>query len=92
MYNHACTDPSCVFCRQSANGNLNVEGIAMYYGQENTIATTMNVQLLTVFHQNTWPNFPGAARGEPKISPSSQLSTIQITQYWLLIHNLVAEV
>ena len=58
VYNHACTDPSCVFCRQSANGNLNVEGIAMYYVQENTIATTMNVQLLfTVFHQNTWPNF-----------------------------------
>ena len=51
MYNHACTDPSCVFCRQSANGNLNVEGIAMYYVQENTIATTMNVQLLfPVFH------------------------------------------
>ena len=43
MYNHACTDPSCVFCRQSANGNLNVKGIAMYYVQENTIATTMNV-------------------------------------------------
>ena len=100
MYNHACTDPSCVFCRQSANGNLNVEGIAMYYVQENTIATTMNVQLLfPVFHQNTWPNFlsfdiHGATRGSggPKISPSSQLSTIQITQYWLLIHNLVAEV
>ena len=43
MYNHACTDPSCVFCRQSANGNLNVEGIAMYYVQENTVATTINV-------------------------------------------------
>ena len=43
MYNHACTDPSCVFCRQSTNGNLNVEGIAMYYVQENTVATTMNV-------------------------------------------------
>ena len=51
MYNRACTDPSCVFCRQSANGNLNVEGIAMYYVRENTVATTMNVQLLfTVFH------------------------------------------
>ena len=37
MYNHTCTDPS------SANGNLNVEGIAMYYVQENTVATTVNV-------------------------------------------------
>ena len=53
MYNHACTDPSCVFCRQSANGNLNVEGIAMYYVQENTIATTMNVQLLFQFSTKT---------------------------------------
>ena len=91
------TDHSCVFCRQSANGNLNVEGIAMYYVQENTVATTMNVQLLfTVFHQNTdlakFSFIHEATTGGPKISPSSQLSTIQITQYWLLIHNLIAEV
>ena len=48
----------CILQAISANGNLNVEGIAMYYVQENTIATTMNVQLVfIVFHQNTWPNF-----------------------------------
>ena len=54
------------------------------------VATTMNVH--TVFHQNTFIHGTGAARGGPKISPSSQLSTIQITQYWLPTHNLVAEV
>ena len=63
MYNHAC-----VFCRQSANGNLNVEGIAMYYVQENTIATTMYNEcsqlLFTVFHQNT--SFIHGAAGQER--------------------------
>ena len=62
MYNHACTDPSCVFCRQSANGNLNVEGIAMYYVQENTIATTMNVHSST----KTLLSFMGAPGEDPR--------------------------
>ena len=67
MYNHACTDLSCVFYRQSANGNLNVEGIAMYYVQENTIATTMNVHSYYLqFSTKTLLSFMGPPGEDPR--------------------------
>ena len=80
---HACTDPSCVFCRQSANGNLNVEGIAMYTGEHYSYYNECSV-IIYSFPPKYLVKFSfthGATRGGPKISPSSQLlSTIQIIQ------------
>ena len=62
-----------------AGGRHNII-IAMYYVQENTIASYYNECSVIIYsfppkHLAKFSFIHGAARGGPKISPSSQLST-----------------